>query len=107
MNVLFPIPYSFILHGVLILNQGVQTICYRSEIDSVFRNRWRTLLSVDDLVSQTLEQLDDLGRDKSPVQEELRGLGGWGDFSKEQFMTSETSIFINEMIAHWSNGLPH
>ena len=62
---------------------------------------------MDDLVSQTLQQLDDLGRDKSQVQEELRGLGGWGDFSKEQFMTSETSIFINEMIAHWSNGLPH
>jgi len=33
----------------------------RGHIDNVFRNRWRTLLSVDDLISKTLQQLEDLG----------------------------------------------
>jgi hypothetical protein len=34
----------------------------REEIDEVFRDRWRTLLSVDDLVEAMLNKLEDLGK---------------------------------------------
>jgi hypothetical protein len=34
----------------------------REEIDEVFRDRWRTLLSLDDLVEAMLNKLDDLGK---------------------------------------------
>ena len=30
-------------------------------VDDVFRNRWRTLLSVDDMVDQVMTELDDVG----------------------------------------------
>ncbi|XP_023339862.1 N-acetylglucosamine-6-sulfatase [Eurytemora carolleeae] len=33
----------------------------RDSIDMVYRNRWRTLLSVDDLVSKTIHHLQDIG----------------------------------------------
>jgi len=33
----------------------------RSEIDEVYRNRWRTLLSVDDLVGNTVHRVEQLG----------------------------------------------
>jgi hypothetical protein len=34
----------------------------REEIDEVFRDRWRTLLSVDDLVEAMINKLEDLGK---------------------------------------------
>ncbi len=38
------------------------TMTSREEIDEVFRDRWRTLLSVDDLVEAMLNRLEDLGK---------------------------------------------
>jgi hypothetical protein len=34
----------------------------REEINEVFRDRWRTLLSVDDLAEAILKKLEDLGK---------------------------------------------
>jgi hypothetical protein len=38
------------------------TVFSREEIDEVFRDRWRTLLSVDDLVEAMVNKLEDLGK---------------------------------------------
>ena len=34
----------------------------REEMEEIFRDRWRTLLSVDDLVEAVINKLEDLGR---------------------------------------------
>ena len=34
----------------------------RKEMEEIFRDRWRTLLSVDDLVEAVINKLEDLGR---------------------------------------------
>mmetsp|Transcript_75456 Transcript_75456/g.233423 ORF Transcript_75456/g.233423 Transcript_75456/m.233423 type:complete len:560 (-) Transcript_75456:202-1881(-) len=48
-------------HHWLIAQQGPITPEEGREIDELFRNRWRTLLSVDDAIAGMVEVLDELG----------------------------------------------
>mmetsp|Transcript_38935 Transcript_38935/g.121222 ORF Transcript_38935/g.121222 Transcript_38935/m.121222 type:complete len:554 (-) Transcript_38935:109-1770(-) len=48
-------------HHWLIAQQGPITAAEGHVVDELFRNRWRTLLSVDDAVAAMVEVLDELG----------------------------------------------
>eukprot|EP00937_MAST-01D_sp_MAST-1D-sp2_P000673 g673.t1 len=48
-------------HHWVVAQQPPLTAPQAAEIDALFRNRWRTLLSVDDLVAATVAKLDALG----------------------------------------------
>ena len=48
-------------HHWVVAQQGPLTGGEAAEIDALFRNRWRTLLSVDDLVEGIVGRLEDLG----------------------------------------------
>lgn len=48
-------------HHWLIAQQGPITSEQGDEIDELFRNRWRTLLSIDDAIEGMIATLDDLG----------------------------------------------
>ncbi len=48
-------------HHWLIAQQGIITDAQGVEIDELFRDRWRTLLSVDDAVAGVVGALDELG----------------------------------------------
>ena len=48
-------------HHWVVAQQGPLTTAEADEIDALFRNRWRTLMSVDDLVEGVVEALGALG----------------------------------------------